>query len=233
MSDEFQTPESYVNPVPEPGTPKAKLGQARDIANTPIPGTSSISAFSFVRLIFGVVAILFVVAGPIRHAAGDLLGIGTPSGSKAPDGIVGMGGGEVTASYTPAGDERVYEGPHLGSEFTGQEWTLRRGDEMISVRDYHFSSSPVADRATREDYYRASEREYVMNIGHDVTPRPITRDGRRGRVWSSQADVGGWIVLAEFPGNPVTVRIRCSATSRESPIASQCNQIIDSLRFKD
>jgi hypothetical protein len=112
------------------------------------------------------------------------------------------------------------------------EWNLVNGGESVFVRDYRFDYSPVQSRAETKNYFAASGREFDMTSGHDVTSDPITVDGRHGQVWETRADTGGWILLAEFPGDPNTVRMHCNATTVESEIALQCKEVLKSLKFR-
>lgn len=234
MSSDYTPPAGYVNPVPEPGEakPRPTLEQARSIATAPIELPAGTSPVTVIRIIFGVIAVVFVLAGPIRHAIGSIPGLWPGDNSVKADGIVGLGSGAITAAYTPTGDERVLQGPHDGSGFTSQEWVLRDDPETIVVRDYRFSYSPVKDDATLEDYFATSSRDFFATVGHDVKPKEVTIDGRDGRIWETSGDTGGWMVLAEFPGSESTIRIRCNATSRESPVAAQCRQVLASMRIR-
>ena len=224
MSTDWRPPADYVNPVPEPGTARRRPKLDRS-------SLSSSLWFRLLRVGFVLIAMALVVKGPIRDAFERVAPVEISAGSAKVDGTVNSEGSNVSATYTPAGGETANRSARNGVEFRGSEWNLVKGDEIISVRDYRFDHSPIKDRATLESYYAATANQVNMKSGHDIKAEPITVDGRDGRVWESRADDGRWVLLAEFPGDPHTIRMECNAASVESVIVKQCREVLRTLRF--
>jgi hypothetical protein len=233
----------------------------RAAATTPVEqqfGEDTPAAFArpFIVLI-PVIVIVFALAIPVRYAVVHF-GFDERSPWEMADGTVELSDGAITARYTKAGGESAFVSERDGTGFTATEWILKHrtkwvpdpafhfdtspakeeaklidGDEIVSVTDYRFEFSPVKDELTRKAYLLATERAFKVPAGHLVKSRPITVDGRQGRVSTARADGGGWALQADFPGDPSTVRVRCVAQSIEAEIAQQCKEVLRSLRFGD
>lgn len=233
MSDDYRMPDGFVNPVPDPDAKKSRPWTGRSLPES-VP-RSGAQLFKGLGIL---IALAFVFSDVIMDIADDQIndaadaaqewaGINEPEAN----GEAKLEDSSVTASYTPSGGESITEGEYNGTGFTGSQWILSMGNESITLRDYRFDQSPVENRDFTAGYYKASATQVNRRAGQEVEVIPIRVDGRRGMVWRSPVKGGGWLLLAEFPGDPSTVRLGCSTSTAESTVASQCEEVLSSLQF--
>ncbi|MGH2960166.1 MAG: hypothetical protein ACRDKE_11225 [Solirubrobacterales bacterium] len=235
MSSDYRLPDGFVNPVPDGHAKRPKPWAGRSA-----PKSLKGSGEKILKGIGTLIALAFVFSGTILNvvdsqiedavdSAKEWAGINQP---KA-DGSVKLEDSTVTASYTPAGGESVTAGEYNGSGFTGSQWILSQGQESITLTDYDFDHSPVDNGDVTDAYYKASAMQMNARAGREVEIDPIRVDGRRGMVWRSDNDSGGWLLLAEFPDDSNTIRLQCATTSSKSVTAGQCEEVLGSLQFGD
>jgi hypothetical protein len=231
MSEDYKLPEGFVNPVPEPGEKKP-----RRTPRVSVPSSSPINGEAILKGIGVLIALAFVFSGTIMNSLEspiqDAVDAAEEWAGIAADGTIELDDSSVTAVYTPSSGESTSEDDHEGSTFTASQWQLTNSGESITLRDYNFDQSPVENDSVTQSYYAASAKEVNARVGKEVDIDPITIDGRRGMVWRSDLAKGeGWVLLAEFPGDPSTVRLGCETKSSDTTVAKQCEQVLSSLQF--
>lgn len=233
MPDDYQLPEGFVNPVPDPDEKKSRPWTGRSL-----PDSVPRSGAQVLKGIGILIGLAFVFSDFIVDIADDQITDAADAAKEwagvnesAANGKVKLDDSSVTASYTPSGGESITEGEYNGTGFTGSQWILTMGNESITLRDYRFDKSPVENADVTASYYKASAKEMNESAGREVDINPIRVDGHRGMVWRAPVEGRGWLLLAEFPGDPSTVRLRCAGTSSDSTVATQCEEVLDSLQF--